>query len=69
MRDDPFSLIEEHKDKIVDRFEGWEIVEFLQISSEDILDAIKEFGWVDYDNVDDLLDFIGVRNDESSDSL
>lgn len=62
MRDDPFDLIDQHKDDIVDRFEGWELIEFLQISAEDVLDAIKEFGWVDYDNVDDLLDFIGVRD-------
>lgn len=62
MRDDPFDLIERHREEIQDRFEGWELVEFLQISSEDVLDAIKEFGWIDYDNVEDLLDFVGVRN-------
>ncbi len=62
MRDDPFNLIEQHKNEIIDRFEGWELIEFLQIDVEDVLDAIKEFGWVDYDNVDDLLDFIGVKN-------
>lgn len=61
MRDDPFELVNEHRDKIVDKFEGWELVEFLQISTEDVLDAIKEFGWVDYDNLDDLLDLIGIK--------
>lgn len=63
MRDDPFELINECREVIQDRFEGWELVEFLQISTEDILDAMKEFGWVDYDNVDDLLDFIGVKSE------
>jgi hypothetical protein len=62
VREDPFDLVEQHREQIVDRFEGWELIEFLQISAEDVLDAIKEFGWVDYDNVDDVLDFIGVRD-------
>lgn len=64
MRDDPFNLVNEHRLEIIDRFEGWELVEFLQINTEDVLDAIKEFGWIDYDNVDDLLDFVGVRGSD-----
>lgn len=62
MRDDPFLLLNQHRNTIIDRFEGWELAEFLQLSPEDILDAAAEMGWIDYDNLDDLLDFIGIRN-------
>jgi hypothetical protein len=61
MRDDPFALIEAHRETIKDRFEGWELIEFLNLTTEDVLDAIKEFGWVDYDNVADLLEFVGIK--------
>lgn len=63
MTDDPFALVAEHRDKIEDRFEGWELVEFLDLSAEQILDAARDNGWIDEDNLEDFLDFVGLRND------
>lgn len=46
---------------IEDRLEGWELVEFLQIPVEDIIQAALEFDWINDDNVDDLLEFVGIK--------
>lgn len=45
-----------------DRLEGWEIVEFLQVPAEDILRAAIENDWITPDNVEDFLDYIGLKN-------
>jgi hypothetical protein len=63
VRDDPFTFIAEHREKIVDKFNGWELIEFLQIPTEDVLDAMYEFGWLDDDNIEDFVDFIGLKDD------
>ena len=46
---------------IIDRLEGWELVEFLQIPVEAILAAAREFDWINEDNLEELLDFVGVK--------
>lgn len=46
---------------IVDRLEGWELVEFLQIPIEAILNAAIEFDWIDEENIEDLLEFVGIK--------
>lgn len=46
---------------IQDRLEGWELVEFLQISVEDVIQAALEFDWINDDNVEDLLEFVGIK--------
>lgn len=46
---------------IQDRLEGWELVEFLQISVEDIIQAALEFDWINDDNIEDLLEFVGIK--------
>jgi hypothetical protein len=48
---------------ITDRLEGWELVEFLQVPIEQILLAALESDWINEDNVEDVLDWIGIRND------
>lgn len=48
---------------IVDRLEGWELVEFLQVPVEAILAAARDNDWINEDNVDDLLEFVGLKND------
>ena len=45
-----------------DRLEGWEIVEFLQIPAEDILRAAIENDWITPDNLDDFLEYIGLKD-------
>lgn len=53
-------LVEEQA--IKDRLEGWELVEFLQVPIEKVLEAAIENDWIDEDNLADLLDFIGLRS-------
>lgn len=50
------------QDAIRDRLEGWELVEFLQVSVEDILQAALDNDWVDEENINDLLDYVGLKN-------
>lgn len=51
------------KNALADRFESWEIAEFLQISAEDFIDAFEEDIEVNYD---ELAEWIGLRNDEEA---
>ena len=46
---------------ITDRLEGWELVEFLQIDIEEILASALDNDWINDDNIDDLLDFVGLK--------
>ena len=55
------SLKEYEKDALVDRLEGWELVDFLQVPIEQVLLAALENDWIDEDNIEDLLEFIGVK--------
>lgn len=54
-------LEEFEQDAIKDRLEGWELVEFLQVSIEQVLLAALENDWIDDENAEDLLDFAGVK--------
>lgn len=51
------------KAAILDGLEGWELIELLQISIEDVLDAALDSDWLNEDNVDEVMDSIltGVR--------
>lgn len=49
------------QDAIRDRLEGWELVEFLQIPVETILNAALEFDWINEENVWDVLELAGLR--------
>lgn len=46
---------------ITDRLEGWELVEFLQIPIELILRAAIDNDWINADNEEDLLEFVGMK--------
>jgi len=50
------------QDVIEDRLEGWELVEFLQIPIDQILLAALENDWIDEDNLDDVREFVGLKN-------
>lgn len=50
------------QEAIKDRLEGWELVEFLQIPVEDILLAALDNDWINEDNVEEVLDFVGINN-------
>lgn len=49
---------EETTKRLCDFFEGFELVEFLQISIEDVVEAFAE---TIEDNLDEIEEFIGVR--------
>lgn len=54
-------LNEFEENSIIDRLEGWELVEFLQIPIEAILQAARDNDWIDEENIDDLLEFVGIK--------
>lgn len=56
------ALGEFEQDAIRDRLEGWELVEFLQIPIEQVLLAAIDNDWIDDENIEDLLDYVGVKN-------
>ena len=56
------SLFPIEEQAIKDRLEGWELVEFLQVPIEKVLEAAIENDWIDEDNLADLLDFVGLRS-------
>ena len=45
---------------ISDRLEGWELVEFLQVSITDILIAATEYDWLDNEKLEEVLELIGL---------
>lgn len=51
-----------YQDAIKDRLESWELIEFLQIPIETILDAAIEFDWINEENLEDLLEFTGIKH-------
>lgn len=55
------TLTEEEFYAITDRLEGWELVEFLQINIEEVLASALDNDWINEDNVEDLMEFIGVK--------
>jgi hypothetical protein len=50
------------QEAIKDRLEGWELVECLQLPIEDILLAALDNDWINEDNVEEVLDFVGINN-------
>ena len=54
-------LKEFEKDALMDRLEGWELVDFLQVPVEQVLLAALENDWINEENRDDLLDFVGLK--------
>ena len=48
-------------DAVLDRLEGWEIVDFLQTSTADVLAAAMDNDWINEDNIEDFLEFVGVK--------
>lgn len=54
-------LKEFEENAIIDRLEGWELVEFLQVPIEAIVLAAREYDWIDEENIEDLLEFVGLK--------
>jgi len=49
------------QDAVIDRLEGWELVEFLQVPIEQVLIAALDNDWITEENLDDLLDLVRVK--------
>jgi hypothetical protein len=47
---------------VKDRLEGWELVEFLQVPIFEVLMAALDNDWINEDNIEDFLDFVGLKN-------
>ena len=61
-RKDGLTMLKEYeKDALIDRLEGWELIDFLQVPIEQVLLAALENDWINSDNVEDLLEFAGVE--------
>lgn len=54
-------LTELEENAIQDRLEGWELVEFLQVPIELVLQVAMENDWIDDENVEDVQEFIGLK--------
>lgn len=52
---------EDFKQILIDRFEAFELVEFLQVPLEEIIDGLEKYI---IENKEELNDLIGFRNDE-----
>ena len=48
-------LTEAQEDALKDTLEGWELVELLNIHIGDVLAAAIDNGWINEENVDDVL--------------
>jgi hypothetical protein len=55
------ALDKEFKQQLVDRFEAWELCDFLQIKTEDFIDAFEENI---EEAIEDVQDFAGLKLDE-----
>jgi hypothetical protein len=52
-------MTREQKDRLIDFFEGFELVEYLQLKTEDIIDRFEDE--ID-EAIDDIEELMGVRN-------
>ena len=51
-------LSRDTKDRLADRLEGWELVDFLQIPVEEVIDAFED---TIIQHLDDVNEFAGVK--------
>lgn len=57
-------VTEELKKLLIDRFESWELVEFLQLPIEDIVEYFED---EIIENEEDILELLGVISDGEDD--
>ena len=49
------------QEAINDRLEGFELVDFLQVPIEAVLLAALENDWINPQNYDDLMEYVGLK--------
>lgn len=54
-------LSEFEMDAITDKLEGWELIEFFQVDIQEVLLSAIEEGWINSENAEDLLEFVGIK--------
>ena len=59
-------LNKDFKQTLVDRFESWELAEFLQISTEDFVEMFEDEIEMNYE---DVAEFVGLREEENFDEV
>lgn len=58
-------VTKEFKTILEDRFESWELAEFLQISTAEFVDMFEEEIEINYD---DLAEFVGLKEKDDDDN-
>lgn len=53
------------KNVIEDRLTGWELIEFLDIDIEEVLEVALEEEWINEDNIKELLEHVGYQHPEA----
>lgn len=61
------NLTREIRLALEDRFEAHELCEFLQVPIGDFVNAMEDNDWLDDESYDDLLDLVGLREEEDED--
>lgn len=59
------ALDKETKAALIDRLEGWELAEFLDLTTEDIIEAYEEEIVL---NLEEVLEFAGIKTNEDNDN-
>lgn len=55
------------REALKDRFEAFELAEYLDVEVGEFLLAAEEYDWINEDNLDDLLEFAGIIEEEDVD--
>lgn len=55
-------LTDEQEDALKDALEGWELIELLNIPISDVLAAAIDNGWINEDNVEDVLSLARISS-------
>lgn len=66
MIDDYDDMSREEMEIIIDRLEGWELVEFLQVPIEEVLSTALENTWINSSNLDDVLELAGLKEEDKN---
>lgn len=55
-------ITKELKSALIDRLEGWELVDFLSIDIEDVISSFEE---QILENIEDVREFIGLKDENN----
>lgn len=63
------TITKEIREALEDRFEAFELAEFLRVDVSEFLLACEDYDWINEDNLEELLEFAGfsVNDDDNED--